>query len=203
MTAGSNNLDFACNWSFGFNTTSGAKGTVGYLLFWSGCGGLALAKDIEVQNPYNAAGQTVLTGKTISCIGIIEKFQFAGGDDDPIRISAYVSKGTAADVRAKLARPLPNTKVKLVWYILAFDDEKKVWYESAIIRDNGKVDANIDTASGQVQMFVSNEPTRIAESLDIKVYKLEFQVVPAATNSALLEFATGPSQRLVKKWTEQ
>ena len=61
------------------------------------------------------------------------------GDDDPISISAYVSKGAAADVRAKPARPVTSTKVKVAWYIIAYDDEKKGWYEAvAFVRDNGK-----------------------------------------------------------------
>jgi hypothetical protein len=197
-----NNLDFTCDWSFGFNLSSLGKGTVGYLMSWSGCGGLSLDTDIQVWNPFNAAGQTVVTGPTIDCIGLIDSFKFAGGDDDPIRISAYVSKSTAADVRAKLASPLPNTKVKLAWYIIAFDDDQKLWYEAAIIKDKAKASAVLDTASGQLQLFIANESVRIAPTLDIKVYKLEFQVVPDEGNSALLEFATGPSQRIVKQWTE-
>jgi hypothetical protein len=30
---------------------------------------------------------------------------------------------------------------------------------------------------------------------------MEFEIVPAEGESTLLEFATGPTQRLVKKWT--
>jgi hypothetical protein len=198
-----NNLDFICNWSFGFNLDPRAKGgNVGYLLWWSGIGGLSLPKDIEVWNPYNAAGQTVVTGPKVQCIGLLESFKFAGGEDDPIRIVAYVSKSVAADIRAKLSRPVSTTKLKLAWYIIAYDDDAKLWYEAALIKDKAKADANIDTASGQLQMFISNEPTRISESLELKVYRFEFQVVPAEGNAALLEFATGPSQKLVKQWSE-
>lgn len=195
-----NNLDFDCDWRFGFNLSSRGKGTIGYLLFWSGCGGLNLPRDIEVWNPFSSQGQTVVSGSTIKCIGLLERFRFEGGEDDPIRLAVYVSKDVAADLRAKLAKPLTTTRLKMAWYIVAYDDDKKAWYEASFVRDNEKVEANVDTSDGNVQMFISNEPTRIADTLDVKVYRFEFQVVPAANKSTLLEFATGPSQRLVKKW---
>ena len=195
-----NNLDFTCDWRFGFNLHAYGKNTVGYLLFWSGCGGVNLALDIEVSNPYSSAGQTVVTGPRIACIGLIESLNFDGGDDDPIRVVAYISKDRAADLRAKLSTPLTNTRVKVVWYIVAFDDDKKCWYEAALVRDNAKVEANIDTSNGDVQMFIANEGTRISDTLDLKVFKFEFQCVPARGQSTLLEFATGPTQKLIKKW---
>ena len=202
MVESANSLSFDCDWRFGFNLHALGKGTVGYLLFWSGCGGLNLKKDVQVWNPFDSAGQTVVQGPKIDCIGLIESFRFEGGEDDPIRISAYVSKDVAADVRATLARPLPTTKVKVGWYIISYDDDDKCWYESSLIRDKKNAEANIDTSDGVMQMFIANQGTRIAETLDLKVYKLEFQIVPAAGKNTLIEFATGPSQRLVKKWGE-
>lgn len=198
-----NNLDFVCDWKFGFNVDARNKGTVGYLLFWSGCSGLNLTKDIQVWNPFSdTQGQTVVSGPKINCIGLLESLRYEGGPEDPIRITAYVSKDIAANIRAKLASPLPSTKVKVQWYIIAFDDDAKNWYEAALIKDSAKAEANIDTAKGQVQMFLSSEATRISETLDLKVYRFEFQIVPAAGATTNLEFATGASQRLVKQWGE-
>jgi hypothetical protein len=199
--ATANSLDFECDWRYGFNLNARQKGTVGYLLFWSGCGGLNLPKDIEVWNPYfGTAGQTVVTGEKVPCLGLIETFRFQGGEEDPIRITAYVSKDTAANVRAKLASPLTNTKVKVQWYLISYDDEGKNWYESALVKDGAKASANIDTARGQVQMFIDNAPTRVSETLDVRVYRFEFQIIPAAGATTNLEFATGASQKLVKQW---
>lgn len=200
MRTSVNNLDFDCDWRFGFNLHPRGKGTVGYLMFWSGCGGLSLAKDIEVWNPFDAAGQTVVRGPTIKCIGLIESFRYEGGARDPIRIVAYVSKDAAADIRAKLARPLSSARLKVSWYILAFDDDKKAWYEAALIRDGQKAEASIDVDGGQAQMFIASHGTRITDTLDLKVYRFEFQVIPVPGKTATLEFATGPSQRLVKEW---
>jgi hypothetical protein len=200
--AAANTLNFDCDWRLGFNLAPGLQGTIGYLLTWNGCGGLNLQKDIEIWNPFNAAGQTVVTGPKVQCIGLIDTFRYDGGDNDPIRIKCYVSKGTAADVRAKLATPLSNTKLKVAWYIIDYDSERKGWYEAAFVKSPVYVDANIDTAGGNLQLFISNTAVRISETLDIRVYALEFQIVPAEGSSADLEFATGPTRRLVKSWTD-
>lgn len=200
MPDSANSFDYDCDWRFALNLSPRQRGTVGYLLFWSGAGGLNLQKDIEVWNPFNAPGQTVVTGERITCVGLLESFRYEGGDDDPIRLVTYVSKGAAADVRSKLARPLPSTKVKLAWYIVSYDEERKAWYEAALIKENAKVDAVIDTADGEVQWFIDSHGLQVAENLEIKVYRMELQIVPAPGKSALLEFATGPAARLVKKW---
>lgn len=203
MPSGTNSLDYDCDWRLGFNLDPSANGTIGYLLFWSGCGGLSLAKDVEVWNPYSGAGQTVTSGATIKCIGLIESFRFAGDEDAPIRITAYVSKGTAANVRAKLASPLATTGVQVAWYILSYDDEAKVWFEAAFLKDSARAQANIDVAGGVPQLFISSAPTRVDDRLDLKVFKMEFQIVPAEGSSVNLEFATGPTQKLVKSWAPE
>jgi hypothetical protein len=200
MATNSNDLDFDCDWRFGLNLRPSLKGTVGYLLDWSGCGGLSLQKDIEVWNPFNTSGQRVVSGRIIKCIGLLESFRFAGGQNDPVRIKAFVSKGTAADLRSKLARPLTNTRLKLAWYIIDFDDSDKLWYEAAFLKSPKTADASIDSAGGELQIFVDNEPTRISETLDINVFGFEFQVVPADKKTATLEFASGPTRKLVKQW---
>lgn len=202
MESNPNHLDFDCDWRFGLNLRSSLKGTVGYLLDWSGCGGLNLKKDIEVWNPFNTAGQRVVSGSTIKCIGLIEQFHFEGGQTDPIRLKVYVSKGTAADIRSKLARPLTNTKVKLAWYIIDFDESDKLWYEAAFLKSPKTADASIDSVGGNLRISIENEPTRVSDTLDVNVFRFEFQVVPQDKKKAELEFASGPSRRLVKQWGE-
>jgi hypothetical protein len=195
-----NSLDYECDWRMGFNLNPSSKGRVGYLLFWSGCGGLSLSKDIEVYNPYSGSGQTVETGSTIKCIGLIEKFEFGGGDEDPIRITCYSSRETAANVRAKLASPISSTSVQVAWYIIDFDEDRKEWYEAAFVQNSAKASANLDTMGGEVQLFIESQATRVSDVLDLKVYQLEFQIVPAEGSSSTLEFATGSTQKLVKSW---
>jgi hypothetical protein len=198
-----NNLDYQCDWRFGFNVDPKKKAAVGYLLFWSGCGGLTLPQDIQVWNPFSSSGQTIVSGATVECIGMIDKFSYQGGSDDPIRISTYLSKGAAANLRAKLASPLTTTKLKVGWYIIDFDGEKKTWYEAALIKDaSGSVNAVLDTMNGDLQLFVSNEPVALSPQLDIHLYRAEFQIVPADGATANLEFATGPTTRVVRQWAK-
>jgi hypothetical protein len=196
----SNPLDFDCDWRFGFNLQPGLKGTVGYLLDWSGLGGLNLTKDIEVWNPFSTAGQKVVSGTTIKCIGLLEWLRFAGGQNDPFRLRAYLSRGNAADLRSKLARPLTNTRLKLAWYIVDFDADDKLWYEAAFLKEPKTADASLDSMGGNLQISVDRAPTRISDTLDINVFGFEFQVVPALKKKVMLEFASGPSQKLVKQW---
>jgi hypothetical protein len=198
----SNPLDFDCDWRLGFNLQPRLKGTVGYLLEWSGLGGLSLKKDIEVWNPYSTAGQKVVSGTTVKCIGLLEWLRYAGGQNDPIRLRAYVSRESAADVRSKLAKPLSNTRLKLAWYIIDFDEGDKLWYEAAFLKDPKTAEASLDSAQGALQISVDRAPTRIADTLDINVFGFELQVVPANKKKALLEFASGPGQKLVKQWGE-
>jgi hypothetical protein len=141
-----------------------------------------------------------VSGRTIDCVGLIETFRFQGGEEDPIRITAYLSRDQAANVRAQLASPLSSTSMKIQWYILSFDEVAKCWYEAALIKDKAQVSANIDTTRGQVQMFIANSGTPISPTLDLHVYKFEFQIIPAAGAVATVEFATGATQRLVKNW---
>lgn len=197
-----NKLDFDCDYSFGFNVSPRGTAVVGYLLSWSGCGGLNLKKDIEVWNPFNDPAQTVVTGKTIACVGLLESLRFSGEGDAPIRVSAYVSQDAAADLRAKLARPLTSTKLQVGFYIIAYDDEKKRWYEAALLKEKKSLEANLDTSGGELQLFVARTPTPVSATVDLNVYKLEFQLIPAKGKTATLEFALGPTQRVVMQWKQ-
>jgi hypothetical protein len=195
-----NHLNFHCDWQFGFRVQSGLKGTVGYLLDWSGCGGLNLKRNIEVWNPFSNSGQKVVSGRTFKCIGLIEDFRYEAGPTDPIRIKAYVNKATASDIRSRLARPLTNPRLKLAWYIIDFDEADKLWFEAAYLKSPKTAEASLDSTGGDLQIFVDNHHTRISDTLDIAVFGFEFQVVPADKKKCTLEFATGSNLRLVKQW---
>lgn len=195
-----NALSFECDWRAGFNMRADQKPTVGYLLFLAGCGGLNLTKDIKVYNPFSGPGQTVVSGETVSCIGLIERLDFGGGDSDPIRISAYVSRDSAANVRAKVGAPLSSTKLKLGWYIIDYDDDRKAWYEAAFIKNATSAQVNLDSLDGELQLYADRTATRLSETLAINVYKMVIQVVPTPGVTAELEFASGPTTRFVRQW---
>lgn len=198
-----NGLNFECDWRLGFNLDPARKGTIGYILFWSGCGGLSLPKDIEVFSPFAGGGQTVVSGATIKCVGLMESFRYSGDNDAPIRMTALVSKDTAANVRAKLASPISATTLQLSWYIVSFDEDRKQWFEAAFVKNGARAQAAVDVMRGTLQLFIDSKPIPVGEQLDLGVYRFEFQVVPTQGAGSLLEFATGPTQRLVKKWAAE
>lgn len=192
--------NYGCDWNLGFSVNPQKKGTIGYLTFWSGCSGLSLTKDVEVWNPISTATQAVGTGPTIKCIGLIEAFEFAGDVEAPIKVTAYVSRDTAANVRAKLSKPITATTVQVAWYIVSYDEDRKQWYEAAFIKDGQRAKASIDTVNGEVQLAVDTEPVQIMNTLDIRAFRMTFQMVPAPAASNTLQFASGATQRLVTKW---
>jgi hypothetical protein len=198
-----------CNWQFAFNLHSGQKGTVGYLSDFRGLGGLALDRDIVLWSPTPGASsplpktvQCSSGGGTVAdqvkCVAVIERLVFGGESTDPIRIAAYVSKDNQVKLRYKLVRPLPSTAVKLDYAIIGFDDDSKSWY-TALELDAPPSEAQINTGDGALQLFMSFEPKRIADTLDINVYRLEFEIIPSV-KATRLKIATGPKHRYVSEW---
>jgi hypothetical protein len=201
-----------CAWQFAFNLNSGQKGMVGYIADWRGLGGLALERDILLWSP--TPGRTTPLPKSLQsssgggtvadqvrCVAVIERVSFGGDQTDPIRISAYVSKENQVKLRYKLVQPLPSSKLKLDYAVVGYDDDSKAWY-SAITIDMPPSKAQINTANGQLQLFMSFEPTAVSDTLDIKLYRLEFEVIPDAA-ATRLKIAMGPTNRYVQEWKSE
>lgn len=191
---------FNCDWRGALNMNPAKQGSFGYLKYWVGCGGLALKDDIKVWNPLSHAKGLEEHGATIECVGAIERFEHFGGETDPIRIVAYVSRTNAASLRAKLASPMSNTALQVRWYIVSFDEEKKQWYEAAAIKNEANVEAQLDSMDGELQLFSERGGTKLGENIDVKLFRVEFQIVPSPDSSSELVFAFGPSTRLVFRW---
>lgn len=197
----SNSFDFDCSWRSAFNLRGNGTGCFGYLMVCNGLGGLRLSKDIEVPNPYNAPGQqTSQRTPQLACIGMIESFRYAGGTNDPIRIVSYLSKPSASNVRARLGQPLTNLRLKLAWYIIDFDDDSKTWYEAAFVKEAAGADACLSSAHGSLQIGIDPKPEPIDDALDVGVFRFELEVLPLKESSTHLEFAAGPTLKMVRDW---
>jgi len=192
-------LSFECDWRYAMNVDPQGRGRAGYLLKWSGCGGLTLAADITVISPFTSTGASVLTSTKVVCVGVIEKFTFAGEEDDPIRISAYVSTANAAALGAKIASGITSTKFTFSYVICDYDVDKKKWFESAYVQNNALASGAVDTMDGALQLFVNSTPERIRKDLDITLCRVEFQAAATST-TANLQFATGATSKVVKTW---
>jgi hypothetical protein len=197
----SNSFDYDCAWRSAFNLRGDAKGCFGYLTVCSGLGGLRLSKDIEVPNPFDGPGQqTAHRGPQISCIGMIESLRYAGGANDPIRVVSYVSKASASNLRARLAQPLTNLRIKIAWYVIDFDADSRTWFDAAFIKDAAGADACLSSAQGNLQIAIDLRPEPIDAAFDVSVYRFELEVLPLRDSSTHLEFAAGPTLKMVREW---
>ncbi len=198
----SNDLDVSCAWQHAFNVAPNRKGPFGYLLEWSGLGGLVLGKDIVVWNPLGGTSQSLLGGATVSCVGVIERFRFGGDVTDPIRISCFLSQENQTNLRAKLARDLVNTKVRMSWCVVGYDEAAKAWFEAIDLIDPPQLDGLVNTVDGALQIDIDGAPTAIGEQQNLHVYRFEVEVVPPPNKLTTLQFALGQNQRIVAEWGE-
>lgn len=207
-----------CDWADAINFQPRHHGTFGYLLSWSGCDGIDLQQDITVVNPFTTAGQTMsVTADAdgvsgFKCVGVIEKFMYPGEEDDPIFISAYLSKQNAASLHGAFQRVQPKTDVEVAWYIIQCEGAGEGWYEAAFIDGFGKASANIDSApvkrtaqssrdvGGYLRINIAHESTSLSDDVDIRLYKFGFQIIPAPGETTLLHFSTSSGAKKVLKW---
>ena len=66
-------------------------------------------------------------------------------------------------------------------------------------RQEALTHAQLATGDGVLQLFISFEPSRISESLDVNLYRLEFQMIPGKRPTRL-KLASGPQHRYVDEW---
>ena len=201
--------DLPCDWKSGFVMDPSKKQRVGYLVSFQGLDmGEYFKQDIEVFSPYTNSqaeyGDVEMDNETgkVTCTGVIESFSFAGGVGDPICISAYISAENAEIIKAKLKTTLPTNIVSpLSYWIVNFDEENKVWYEEAFPKDPTEMAGQLNAPGGQdVRLQVSDEPTKIGPQIDINVYNIYFEVIPAANSTYTMHFATSSQTKFVRNW---
>lgn len=187
------------------------KQRVGYLVSFTGLdlGSDQLAQDVEVFCPWNpdstSYSKITMEGdgrEKVKCTGVIEHISFAGGVGDPICVSAYISGENASLISAKQKTALTTTKVdSLEWWIANFDEENKTWYEESYPKDPETIKAQLNAAGGtDVRLVVASEPTKIAQGIDVNVFNIYFEVVPAADSTYALHFATDSKKQFVRNW---
>ena len=198
----SNDIDFSCAWQHAFNVAPNRKGPFGYLLALSGLGGLILSKDIVVWNPLAGTSQSLLGGPTVSCVGVIERFQFGGDATDPIRLTCFVSQENRTNLRAKLSRDLVNIKIRMSWVVVGYDEAAKAWYGAVELANAQALDGLVNTVDGTLQVSVEGTPTRLGEDQDLQVYRFDVEVVPPPHKKTTLQLSLGQSQRIVAEWGE-
>lgn len=201
-------FDFNCDWRSGFIPDPTKNQRVGYLVHFQGLNmGEFLKQDVDVFTPYSNSetsyGEVTIDkerGKA-TVVGVIESFSWAGGVGDPIAISAYISAENAQILQAKMKGTLDTNVIKkLAWWICNFDAENKVWFEEAYPKDPTTLQGQLNASGSDVRLAVASEATRIAANVQVNVYNLQFEVIPAANSTFALHFATSGKTNFVKNW---
>lgn len=201
-------FDYPCDWRAGFIMDPNKNQRVGYLVQFQGLNmGEFLKQDIDVFTPYsnsetNYAGVTIdkERGKA-TVVGVIEHFSWAGGVGDPISVSAYISAENAQVLQAKMKGTLDTNTIKnLAWWICDFDAETKVWYEAAYPKDPASLQGQLNAQGSEVRLSVAAEATRVAPNVQVNVYNMAFEVIPAANSTFALHFATSGKTNFIKNW---
>lgn len=202
-------IDLTSDWRSGFVMDPTKKQRVGYLTAFQGLNmGEFLKADIDVFTPYNNSenqyGEVTIDRDTtkMTCVGVIDSFSWAGGVGDPVCIGAYISAENAQILSAKLKTTLDTTILSSVgWWICDFDEENKVWYEEAYPKDPTTVQGQLNAPGGSdLRIAVAAEPTKIEASIDINVYHLYFELIPAANSTFAFHFASSAKTNYVRNW---
>jgi hypothetical protein len=215
-------IDLSCDWKSGFVLNPTKKQRCGYLMAFNGLGlDQEIGKDndafkIRVFTPFNSAGTPEYPNVTIEpndgqgvldCIGIIESFHFEGGVGDPICISAYVSSEFANQLKAKQKASLATTTIsKLGWWIVNYDVDDKSWFEEAYPKGksgatDGFVKGQLNAGGGtDIRLSIADSPTMIASNMDVQVFNIYFEIVPASDSTYALAFRQGTTKAFVKGW---
>jgi hypothetical protein len=202
------------------------KMRVGYLLEMEGLGMQGssppyLTSDpaqggLQVFTPYNVANNAtnykgvtsnLITDSTkpilqIKAVGMIKEFFYGGAAGDPLCIRAYISAENQMQLKAKLQTSLQSTSItKLAWWIISFDETSKVWFEESYPISHPSITAQINAVNGKdIKLFVRNEAEKIASNIDVNVYEMYFEVVPAANATYVLQFASSSKTKYVRGW---
>jgi hypothetical protein len=187
------------------------KQRVGYLLSFDGLGLTApLATDITVYLPYNATaptykGMTVTQGDgagkpvpTVNCVAVIENLSWAGGVGDAICFSTYMSSQNTNLLKGLQAMSLKTTSIKtLSFWICKFDEETKQWYEEFYPLSNQTISCQLNAVGAtDTRLHCADTATKIMPTIDVNVYQIYFEIVPAAQQMFSFQLATQPNTKV-------
>jgi hypothetical protein len=187
---------FPCDWKSGFVMDPTHKQTFGYLTEFSGLGA-SLGRDLNVHSGWdNPTPPTyaAVAGNQLKAVGVIENFSWNGGVGDPISFSTYMSSENAN----QLKHPSPKNLAisALGFWIAAYDDESKKWYEKAFPSAPPKLACQINAPTPKdIRLHVADTPAKVGE---VSVFQVTFEIVPAANHT--LSVATSPRVKGTESW---
>jgi hypothetical protein len=212
-------FEFDCVKEAGFVMDPNAHPRFGYVLALDGItlgGGASkqgLNVDLIVNVPYNSAAvpsygpmSSALkpganNGPSVATVvGVIEKFTWAGGVGDALHLEFWVSQENATQIKSLQQQALQNTKIlKLGWWIADYDPETKAWYEASFPMAPNFVSGTIQGKDNPT-LDVDLNGAPVKDGIDVMVYKVTVEVVPAANQQYSLKFANSSQKNVMKAW---
>jgi len=189
-------FEFDCNKSAAFVMDPNEHARVGWVTALDGFGLAAggLAKDLKVSNP-----MTVTNGRpeVMSVIGVLEKFTWAGGVGDPLKLDLYASQENAFQIKALQQTALKNLVVKAAnLSVIDYDQEVKTWFTALAPEQLSGVITNKDNP----ELDVDLNPVVATDGIDVNVYKVHISISPTANLSYTLKFANSSTKTVAKSW---
>jgi len=205
-------LSYPCDWKAGFVMDPVKKQRVGYLTAFEGIGlTKPLTPDLTVYSPYPNTLTPTYTGigsqfeastSQVKAVGIIENLDWGGGVGDAFSISMYMSSENALQLRALRLMGLTTTSIKqLGFWIVNFDEESKVWFEEAYPKAPAKMTGQVNAVSkNDIRLHIADDPVKVANNIDVSVYNVYIEMVPAANQTCNIHIATSSTKNVVKPW---
>ena len=210
-------FDFPCNWRAGFVMDPTKKQRFGYITALEGFGlSAALATDISVYTPYNTGAAPTYAGISslytaasadapigvCKVVAVVEHFSWGGGVGDPISVSMYMSQENATQIKALQQLTLKTTTIKkLGWWLANYDEEVKKWFEEAFPKTPQEVTGQINApGKNDIRLHVASDPEKVAPNIDVNVYNVNIEIVPAANKQHTLHFANSDQKKVIKAW---
>jgi len=200
--------NFACDWHSAFVPEPTKTPRFGYVTDFEGLGLTApLAKDLVVHVPWTNASAPSYTPVSISnheahVVGVIENISWAGGVGDAFTVSCYMSQENAHKLAALKQTALKTTAISSFgFWIASYDQEAKKWYEEIHPLAPTKIMGQLSAPSKtDIRLHIGDEGVKVSPAVDVKVYNVYFEVVPAANQTANFTIATSSSMKTVKGW---
>jgi len=201
---------FPCNWKAGFVMDPVKKQRVGYLTDFNGIGlTAALAKDVNVFCPYNNAAAPgyaplgAITENKVAVVGVLENVSWNGGVGDPFSFSCYMSGENATLLRALKQMTLKTTSITTIgWWTANYDEkDKKIWYEEHYPKAPAKPTGQVNAVSKHdIRLHIADEPVQVAANIEVFVFNVYFEMVPAANQTATFNVTSSPGSSVVLPW---
>jgi hypothetical protein len=205
--------EFECDKNGGFLPDPNEHKRVGYVTALSGfstSGSIVFDPDLQVFSPWNGAALgykgPIALEKAINnlyktnVVGVIEKFSWNGGVGDFIQCDMWVSQENAVKLKTAQQSTLTTTRVdSFSWWIINFDQEKKIWYEQSYPLEPAIITGIVGPQDNpELNVDLTGAPAK--DGIDVMVYKVSIQIACGANQQFFLMFANTAGNNSTKAW---